>query len=189
MKKIFLVPVLAFAFLFGGALFVSAASTWDTTGSYVIAFDYLGTPYAHDLTLNQDGSGNLTGNGGHPAGGPHVYTWVITSGSVTGNTIDFYADYTASADAVTPQTTMHVMGTINPDGSMSGTWTDNYQGGSRGGSWTSTSGMATLMLSPDSKEQCKKDGWKTFNNPTFKNQGDCVSYMQSNEKAVANKVK
>ncbi len=30
---------------------------------------------------------------------------------------------------------------------------------------------------PTSKDQCKKDGWKTFNNPTFKNQGDCVSYV------------
>ncbi len=30
---------------------------------------------------------------------------------------------------------------------------------------------------PTSKDQCKKDGWKTFNNPAFKNQGDCVSYV------------
>jgi hypothetical protein len=28
---------------------------------------------------------------------------------------------------------------------------------------------------PTSKDLCKKDGWKTFNNPSFKNQGDCVS--------------
>lgn len=30
---------------------------------------------------------------------------------------------------------------------------------------------------PTSKDQCKKNGWKSFNNPTFKNQGDCVSYV------------
>ncbi|MDT4969728.1 MAG: hypothetical protein QOJ64_4465 [Acidobacteriota bacterium] len=30
---------------------------------------------------------------------------------------------------------------------------------------------------PTNKDQCKNDGWKTFNTPrTFKNQGDCVSY-------------
>ncbi len=29
---------------------------------------------------------------------------------------------------------------------------------------------------PTNKEQCKNDGWTIFNNPTFKNQGDCVSY-------------
>lgn len=32
------------------------------------------------------------------------------------------------------------------------------------------------LVSPTSKDQCKKDGWKMFNNPTFKNQGNCVSY-------------
>ncbi len=33
---------------------------------------------------------------------------------------------------------------------------------------------------PTSKDECKKDGWKTFNNPTFKNQGQCVSYTNHN---------
>ncbi len=125
-----------------------AAPAWNTSGSWVLAFDYLGTPYPHDMTLVQDVDGNLTGNGGNPAGGAHVYTWVITSGSVNDSTIDFYADYTASADAVVPQTTMHVTGTIAADGTMSGTWTDNYQGGVRGGTWTSTSGVASEMYLP-----------------------------------------
>ncbi len=31
------------------------------------------------------------------------------------------------------------------------------------------------------KDQCKKDAWKLFNNPTFKNQGDCVSFVQSSK--------
>jgi len=30
---------------------------------------------------------------------------------------------------------------------------------------------------PTDKDQCKKDGWLGFNNPTFKNQGDCVSFV------------
>ncbi len=34
-----------------------------------------------------------------------------------------------------------------------------------------------LIGPPTSKDQCKNDGWKTFNNPVFKNQGDCVSYV------------
>jgi hypothetical protein len=33
---------------------------------------------------------------------------------------------------------------------------------------------------PTSKDQCKKDGWKTFTNPSFKNQGQCVSSVTSN---------
>lgn len=40
---------------------------------------------------------------------------------------------------------------------------------------------------PPNKNDCKKDGWKTFTDPTFKNQGDCVSYFQSNENAVGNR--
>jgi hypothetical protein len=30
----------------------------------------------------------------------------------------------------------------------------------------------------DRAKACKKDGWKTFTNPTFKSQGQCVSHMQ-----------
>jgi hypothetical protein len=32
---------------------------------------------------------------------------------------------------------------------------------------------------PTSKAACKHGGWKMFNNPTFKNQGQCVSYVAS----------
>jgi hypothetical protein len=46
-----------------------------------------------------------------------------------------------------------------------------------------------LVGPPVEKDQCKKDGWMTFNNPTFKNQGDCVSYVQSNANALGNKNK
>jgi hypothetical protein len=36
---------------------------------------------------------------------------------------------------------------------------------------------------PTVKEACKDGGWATFNSPSFKNQGACVSYVQSNEHA------
>ena len=32
--------------------------------------------------------------------------------------------------------------------------------------------------SPASKAQCKHGGWKTFTSPTFKNQGQCVSWVE-----------
>jgi hypothetical protein len=118
-----------------------AATTWDTTGSYVINMNYLGTDYAHDMHLTQSNADTLTGNGGSPAGA-NTYTWVINSGTVSGNAISFTANYTATADAVTPQTVLTVNGTIANDGTMSGTWSDNYQGGQRSGTWTTVSGMA-----------------------------------------------
>ena len=34
-----------------------------------------------------------------------------------------------------------------------------------------------------SKDQCKKGGWKNFNNPSFKNQGQCVSYVEHHKPA------
>jgi hypothetical protein len=43
-----------------------------------------------------------------------------------------------------------------------------------------------LIGPPTSKDQCKKGGWKTFNNPTFKNQGDCVSYVATGGKNPGN---
>ena len=32
---------------------------------------------------------------------------------------------------------------------------------------------------PTSKEQCKNGGWMTFTNPVFKNQGDCIQYVNT----------
>jgi len=37
------------------------------------------------------------------------------------------------------------------------------------------------------KNQCKNDGWMAYTDPSFKNQGDCVSYAQSNYHAIGNK--
>lgn len=36
------------------------------------------------------------------------------------------------------------------------------------------------LVSPANADQCKNNGWTTFNNPTFKNQGECVSWVQHN---------
>jgi hypothetical protein len=55
--------------------------------------------------------------------------------------------------------------------------------------WAGTS--YTLQVSiestgPQTKEECKKNGWKNFENPDgspmFKNQGDCVSYVATHGK-------
>src|SRR5262245_41592716 len=32
---------------------------------------------------------------------------------------------------------------------------------------------------PTSRDQCMNDGWRSFSNPTFKNQGDCVSFVSA----------
>lgn len=40
---------------------------------------------------------------------------------------------------------------------------------------------------PDNPNSCKKSGWMNFFSPTFKNQGDCLSWLNSSEKAVGNR--
>jgi hypothetical protein len=90
------------------------------------------------MNLTQNNLGVVTGSGGYPAGGPFVYAWTITSGTVAGNIINLTSDYTLGAIG----TTMHMTGTIAPNGSMSGTWDDNYGGPTRTGTWATTSGAA-----------------------------------------------
>jgi len=46
-----------------------------------------------------------------------------------------------------------------------------------GTTYTFAEPVAPVVLT--SKDQCKKDGWKTSTSPVFKNQGDCVSSFAS----------
>ena len=40
--------------------------------------------------------------------------------------------------------------------------------------------LSVAVGPPTSADQCKKGGWEQFNTPrTFKNQGDCVSFVQN----------
>lgn len=50
---------------------------------------------------------------------------------------------------------------------------------------------ADLIGPPMTKEECADDGWRdfnwqTFDEPTFKSQGDCVSYIESSDNAEGN---
>jgi hypothetical protein len=43
-----------------------------------------------------------------------------------------------------------------------------------------------FQLAPTSKDECKNGGWQNYSNPTFKNQGDCVSYVATGGKNNGN---
>ncbi len=45
-----------------------------------------------------------------------------------------------------------------------------------------------LVAPPTSKDQCKKDGWKVYNNPSFKNQGQCEKYVEHHKVKIDGKV-
>ncbi len=40
-----------------------------------------------------------------------------------------------------------------------------------------------VLTTPTNKDECKKGGWQNFNNPVFKNQGSCVSFVEANVNA------
>ncbi len=62
-------------------------------------------------------------------------------------------------------------GTAAPATAGNGYLVDNF----------STLSGPVLVGPPTNKDQCKKDGWKTFNNPTFKNQGQCIKYVENHK--------
>lgn len=67
------------------------------------------------------------------------------------------------------------------DGGLGGTGTFRLDNGWVPNGTVAAKFVATELLvgPPTNKDQCKNDGWKTFNNPAFENQGDCVSSVQS----------
>ena len=138
----------ALAIAFGSLAYALPAQAvvpaWDVTDTYVVAFQLTGDPtvYAHDAFLTQDSLGNITGNGGYLAGSPpYSYDWNITSGSISGSTINLTILYDVGA----PDTVMHMTGTVAPDGTMSGDWDDDF-GGPRTGTWATTSGNAASLV-------------------------------------------
>jgi hypothetical protein len=48
---------------------------------------------------------------------------------------------------------------------------------------TTTYNFEPAVGPPTDKNQCKNNGWKKFNNPAFKNQGQCVSFVASGGKS------
>lgn len=39
--------------------------------------------------------------------------------------------------------------------------------------------LVELIGPPVDKDECKDNGWQSFNNPAFKNQGDCIQYVNT----------
>jgi hypothetical protein len=151
---------LAFGGGSGLALVLSHAAsavtpTWNVNGAYTFDFELSGSHYVHAATIaGEDSSGNFTVNGGYPAGGPYAYAWA-GAGNVTGNSVTFSVDYSVGA----PGTHMDMTGSIAPNGSLSGSWTDNF-GGTRTGTWTSKTGIAR-MTSNVVVTPANTQGWST----------------------------
>lgn len=64
-----------------------------------------------------------------------------------------------------------------------GTYNPGYDVYVDGVNFNGTTYDFELTNNPLDANACKNGGWKTFSDPTFKNQGQCVSYVKSNENA------
>jgi virginiamycin B lyase len=68
-----------------------------------------------------------------------------------------------------------------------GTTTVNCTASDPAGNTTTGSFHVVVVVdAPTSKDQCKKDGWQKYIYPSFKNQGDCVSYVATHGKNPPN---
>ncbi len=178
-KKIFAALIVGFAMLFVSIMPARAAAPWNVTGNYEITFMLTGdlTPYVHHASLTQTGS-NVTGSGGYPATGGDTYHWNITSGNVSGDTINLTVAYDLGA----PGTVMHMTGNIASNGTVTGTWDDNF-GGPRTGTWTITKGVSVPLIhtpangSTVSQANMVKVDWtdSVGSNPPFKYQYQAYS--------------
>lgn len=128
------------------------ATGWNVTGSYVINVEYLGTNYAEDLMLTQSGS-SVTGTLALVGGGSD---FTLDTGNVSGNTLNLEGFFVSN-----PGLRVHLTGTIASDGSVSGTWMD-VLGGSRTGTWNTTSGMAIMTHTGDTYWTGMLPGVSTF---------------------------
>jgi len=121
-------------------------------GDWVISVDYGGTKYNHDMEITEQNTEfNLSGIGHYPAGGPYTINWTLVNSYFSGDNVHLVLDYDGSSYVAT------LDGTINPDGSMSGTWSSNT---GQSGDWTTTSGAVatceynvfTKMVTPSAEK-------------------------------------
>lgn len=104
-----------------------------------------------------------------------VKVWIDSTLVKTGTSWENYYRFdTEAAGEQTPRIIKTVLfresGTANPADSHKGYLIDNL----------SLSSGPVVVAPPTDMNQCKNNGWKAFDNPAFKNQGSCVSYVQSN---------
>lgn len=103
-----------------------------------------------------------------------VKVWVDGVLKITGTTWENYYRFDSEASAEqSPRIVKTVLfresGTANPSDAGNGFLIDNL----------SLSSGPVLVGPPTNKDQCKKDGWQVFNNPAFKNQGQCVKFVEA----------
>jgi hypothetical protein len=116
---------------------------WSMVGDYILALDYNGTIYTHDISITTQTDGLFEGTGGYPSGLTYTHEEIIT-GEVTDTTVSLHSLYTTTNAGYV----YDVIFEIAPDGTLTGTWTSNGEIND-GRPLEVTSGTATLIAVGD----------------------------------------
>ncbi|MCR4326203.1 MAG: hypothetical protein NUV52_00935 [Candidatus Roizmanbacteria bacterium] len=113
-------------------------------------------------------------------------TWPVTgeAGTTTKTWNQILTDYPGVRMRVTDSFLGIRVGEPYADG-----YTENIDGFAFGtGSNLTIFDFEPLIGPPVTKEDCKNDGWKTFNNPSFKNKGKCIDYVEHHKHVIKGEI-
>jgi len=113
-----------------------------------------------------------------------VKVWIDGSLVHTGTSWENYYRYDSEASAehsprIVKTVIFQARGTATPADLQNGFLIDNL----------SLSSGPIPVGPPTTKDQCKDQGWKSFNNPTFKNKDKCVDYVNDHAHKISGDVK
>lgn len=173
-----------------GASATLTNNTLESGGSIVTVATFASNP--ENVTIFDVGAGFVDVNvsGADPSDTVAVefyYPSTVTGGFETGLQL-LYFDGTAWVPVLSSGGALPVKNTADhQDGTISGgTFGVVFDNTSTPKITELTGTLFTSSSPPTDQGQCKKDGWRLFVNPSFKNQGDCVSYVASKAKAGGN---
>ena len=112
---------------------------WSMVGDYILALDYNGSIYTHDISITSQTDGVFVGTGGYPSGLAYTHEENI-SGEVTETSVSLHSVYTTTNAGYVYDVEFE----IAPDGTLTGTWTSNGEV-SDGRPLEVTSGKAMLI--------------------------------------------
>jgi hypothetical protein len=163
------------------AIAVLAVPAMASAANYTATFTFpvIGGGHSYDITVNCDtgaytGTGDaLAYTGGESVSGTLSPTSNSGAGAYNRTTVGDYPGYTFTY-ALTSADGTNYTGTLTDS-------TATYPVTSVVSNSTQTTACAPPPLpTPASKDACKKGGWESLfrsNGTSFKNQGDCVSYV------------
>jgi hypothetical protein len=104
---------------------------------------------------------------------------IVPPTSPAGAVVEFEATAEDVEDGALTPVCNPASGSTFPIGTTEVECTATDSGGNTG---SATFNVTVLTMPPATQDECKNGGWQTFNNPVFKNQGDCVSSVVSKGK-------